>query len=81
MTTASLSQYLPLSDLAKIVLACLLVAVVAPTAVSVGIRGLDQRTRARETHGSGAVGTLLLVVAVAVLAALIGAGIYALSQH
>jgi len=75
---ASLEQYLPLGDLGKIVAVCLVVAVVAPTAVSVGIVGLDRRARAGETHSSPVAGTLLLVVAVAILAALIGIGLYAL---
>lgn len=76
---ASLSDYLPFSDLVKIVAVCLVVAVVAPTAVSVGIVGLDRRARASETHSSPAVGTVLVVVGVAVLAALIGIGLYALA--
>ena len=75
---ASLSDYLPLGDLAKIVIVCLLVAVVAPTAVSVAIAGLDIRERSAEGHQSGASGIALVVAGVAVICALIGAGLYAL---
>jgi hypothetical protein len=75
---ASLDQYLPLGDLGKIVLVCLFVAVVAPSAVSLGIVGLDRRARAVDHHSSRASGTLLIAVALAVLAALVAVGLYAL---
>ena len=75
---ASLDDYLPLGDLWKIVLVCLLVAVIAPTAVSVAITGLDLRERSAERHESGLSGTAVVVAGVAVLCALIGAGLYAL---
>jgi hypothetical protein len=75
---ASLDEYLPLGDLAKIILVCLFVAVVAPTAVSVGIVGLDQRARAHARHSSAATGTVLVVAATLVLAALVSFGLYAL---
>jgi hypothetical protein len=71
---AALSDYLPLADLAKIVVVCLAVAVVAPAAVSVAIAGLDRRSR----HTNDAAGTALVVLGVAVIAALIGAGLYTL---
>jgi hypothetical protein len=71
---ASLSQYLPLDDLAKILVVCLVVAVIAPSAVSVAIAGLDRRAR----HANDGTGTALVVLGVAVIAALIGAGLYAL---
>jgi hypothetical protein len=76
--TASLSQYLPLGDLAKILVACLVVAVAAPSAVTLGIVGLDRRTRAVKHHSSTVAGTLLVGLAVAILAALIGLGLAAL---
>jgi hypothetical protein len=74
---ASLRDYLPLSDLWKIVIACLVVAVVAPTAVSIAIVGLDRRehataARQRETGG------LLIVLGTGIIAALIAAGLYTL---
>jgi hypothetical protein len=70
----ALADYLPLADLAKIVVVCLVVAVIAPAAVSVAIAGLDRRAR----HQNDAGGAALVVLGVAVLAALIGAGLYAL---
>jgi len=75
---ASLDDYLPLADLWKIVLVCLLVAVIAPTAVSVAIAGLDLRERSAERHEGGLPGLALVVAGVAVVCALIGAGLYAL---
>jgi hypothetical protein len=76
---ASLADYLPLADIAKIFAVCLLVGGVAPSAVSVAIIGLDRRSRAeREGTGGAGAGLLLVVVGVAVVAALVGAGLYAL---
>ena len=75
---ASFSQYLPLGDLWKIVIACLVVALVAPTSVAIAIAGLDRRAEATEHHRSQVPGDLLVVLGAAILAALIGAGIYAL---
>jgi succinate dehydrogenase/fumarate reductase cytochrome b subunit len=75
---ASLSDYLPLSDLAKIIAACLVVAVVAPAAVAIAIAGLDRRSGSGERRASPAGGLALVVVGVAILCALIGAGLYAL---
>jgi multisubunit Na+/H+ antiporter MnhG subunit len=76
---ASLDDYLPLADLAKIVAVCIVVAVIAPAAVSVAIVGLDRRAQA-ETRGR-TLGIALIVVGVAALAALVVAGIYALDVH
>jgi hypothetical protein len=81
MIVASLSQYLPVGDLLKIVAATLVVAVIAPTAVSVGILGLDRREQAAEHQTSSATGLALIGVAVLVIGALIAAGIYALFEH
>jgi hypothetical protein len=75
---ASLQQYLPLDDLAKIILATLLVAVIAPAAVSVAIAGLDRRATSLERHTSPLAGITLVATGVAVIAALIGAGLYTL---
>jgi len=73
MSLLSFSDYLPLSDLAKILAVALVVAVMAPAAVSVGIVGLDRRE-----HGDTGSGTALLAVGVGVLAVLVGVGLYAL---
>jgi hypothetical protein len=75
---ASLDDYLPLDALWKIVLATLVVAVIAPTAVSLAVAGLDRRASSVEQHRSTVPGTALVVVGVAVIAALIGAGLYTL---
>jgi hypothetical protein len=73
MTLASLHDYLPLGDLGKIVVACLLVSLAAPAAVAVAIAGLDRRSgRPRGGAGTGLAAGVLLV------AALIAAGVYAL---
>jgi hypothetical protein len=74
MTLADFQDYLPLGDLAKIVIACLAVALVAPAAVAVAISGLDQRTR----RPSSSTGAALVAVGALVVAALIAAGLYAL---
>jgi hypothetical protein len=71
---ASLRDYLPLSDLAKIVIASLVLAVIAPSAVSLAIAGLDRRSR----HPGDATGTAYVGLGVAVIAGLIAAGLYAL---
>jgi uncharacterized membrane protein YidH (DUF202 family) len=78
---ASLGDYLPLADLAKIVAVCLLVAVVAPASVSVAIVGLDRRARAGPSGTGRLSGLVLIVVGVAVLLSLVAAGIYALDVH
>jgi len=75
---ASLDDYVPLGDLGKIVIVCLLVAVIAPSAVSVAITGLDLREVSAEHHRRSASGIALVVAGVAVLCALIGIGLYAL---
>jgi hypothetical protein len=71
---ASLKDYLPLSDLLKIIVVCLVVAVIAPAAVSLAVAGLDRRSR----HSGDVTGAAFVVFGVAVIAALIGAGLYAL---
>ncbi|HJZ62095.1 MAG TPA: hypothetical protein VKD47_08070 [Miltoncostaeaceae bacterium] len=80
MIAASLSEYLPLGDLGKILVTALFVAVVAPTAVSLAIAGLDRRAEAEEHHTSPVAGIALIAAGVAVLAALIGIGLYSLIE-
>jgi hypothetical protein len=43
MTTLAISTYLPAGDLAKIIAAVLIVAVIAPSAVSIAVVGLNRR--------------------------------------
>ena len=79
MILGSLSDYLPLHDLVEILAVCLVVAVVAPSAVSISILGLDRRGRLSSTgRSSDVVGTALVALGVAMIAALIGLGLYAL---
>jgi hypothetical protein len=66
MTIASLTDYLPLSDIWKIVVTCLFVAIVAPLAVSFAIIGEAKRRRA------------YTVIGVAIVAGLVAAGLYTL---
>jgi hypothetical protein len=76
MTMLSLSTYLPAGDLARILAATLLAAVIAPTAVAIGIAGLDRRE-----DGALALGTTLVAVAAATLCLLVVVGVYALTQR
>jgi hypothetical protein len=73
MTTLAVSTYLPAGDLARIIAAVLIVAVIAPTAVSIAVVGLDRRA-----SGSPQVGAALVALGVGVLAALVAVGLYAL---
>lgn len=69
----SISTYLPAGDLARIIAAVLIVAVIAPSAVSVAVVGLDRRA-----SGSPQVGAGLVALGAGVLVALVAAGLYAL---
>jgi hypothetical protein len=73
MTLLTFSEYLPLSDLAKILAVAVVVALMAPAAVSLGIVGLDRRHT-----GHTGVGTTFVVAGVGLLALLVGIGLYAL---
>jgi len=76
MTLLSLSSYLPAGDLARIVAATLLASLAAPSAVAVGIAGLDRRD-----DGAVGLGNTLIAVAAATLAILVAIGICALVQR
>jgi hypothetical protein len=76
MILLSLSSYLPAGDLARIVAATLLASLVAPSAVAVGIAGLDRRD-----GGAVALGNTLIAVAAGTLAILVAIGIYGLVQR
>jgi hypothetical protein len=73
VTVLSLSDYLPASELAKIVAVTLAVAVVAPSAVSLAVAGLDRRAA-----GSTRLGDALIGIGACVLVLLVAAGLYAL---
>ena len=76
MTLLSLSTYLPAGDLARIMAAAVLTAVIAPSAVAVGIVGLERRE-----GGSPMLGSALVGVAAATLALLVLVGVYALTRR
>ena len=73
MTLLAISTYLPAGDLAKIIATVLIVAVIAPSAVSIAVVGLDRRA-----EGSPQVGAGLVALGVGVLAALVDVGLDAL---
>ena len=79
MIFASLNDYLPLGDLIKIVVVCLGVAVIAPSAAALAITGFEAQARAERSGGSRVVGDLRLAVGVAILAGLIFLGILAVA--
>lgn len=76
MTTLAISTYVPAGDLARIVVTVLIVALVAPSAASLAIVGLDRRSTGDATTGNAfiALGTGMLVLLVCL-------GIYALINH
>jgi hypothetical protein len=80
MIVAALKDYLPFHDLLEIVVVCMLVAVVAPSAVAVAIVGLDRRSSAAGRGESQVVGDALIVAGVVILAVLIGLGLYTLFE-
>jgi hypothetical protein len=73
MTMLSLSDYLPVADLVRIVAVTLAVAVVAPSAASLAIVGLDRRSAGAVVRGNALVG-----IGASVLVLLVAAGLYAL---
>ena len=73
MTPLSFSDVLPVSDLIEIIVVVLAVAVIAPSAVSVAVVGLDRRD-----SGSTGVGNALVAAGAAVLFVLVAVGLYAL---
>jgi len=77
----ALRDYLPLDDLVRIVAVCLVVAVVAPAAVSISIAGLDRRATADEGGAGPPAAVALILLGAAILAALVGLGLYALFEH
>ncbi len=73
MTLLSFGDYLPLSELAKILAVTLAVAVAAPSAASIAIVGLDRRSAGAVVRGNVLVG-----IGACVLVLLVAAGLYAL---
>jgi hypothetical protein len=75
MIFASLHEYLPLDDLLKILVACVAVAVIAPSAAALVITGFESQANARNGRVRG---DLRIALGVAVIAAMIAAGLYTL---
>jgi hypothetical protein len=69
----SFQDYLPVSDLLKILIVVMAVAVVAPSAASFAIVGLDRRE-----SGATGVGNAMVAAGAAVLLVLVVIGVYAL---
>ena len=79
MIVASFNDYLPLADLLKIVIACLAVAVVAPSGAALVITGFEMQSDAHRTGRSRTGGDLRIAAGVAVIGALIVLGILAVA--
>lgn len=69
----SVSDYLPLVELARILVVTLIVAVVAPTAASLAIVGFERRHA-----GSNGVGNSLITLGAGTLGVLVALGLYTL---
>jgi integral membrane sensor domain MASE1 len=80
MIIASFQEYLPLEDLAKIVAVCLAVAVVAPAAAALVITGFEAQADAHRAGQTRALGDARIVLGVAIIAAMIIVGIYAMTD-
>jgi hypothetical protein len=76
MTMLSVNDYLPLFELVRILAVALSVAVVAPSAASLAIVGLDRRH-----SGSTGLGNSLIALGAATLILLVALGLYALINH
>jgi hypothetical protein len=78
VTLGAFQDYLPLSDLWKILVVCLAVAVVSPAAAALVITGFETQSKAHISGGSRTPGDLRIALGVAILAVLIAFGILAL---
>jgi DNA-binding PucR family transcriptional regulator len=75
---ASLHEYLPIDDLVRIVLVCAGVSVLAPSAAALVITGFELQAGAHAAGRSRRAGDLRIALGVALLAAMIVAGLYTL---
>jgi hypothetical protein len=78
MIFASLHEYLPLDDLLKILIVCAGVAVVAPSAAALVITGFESQAQAQRAGQGRLAGDLRIALGVAIIAAMIVAGLYTL---
>jgi hypothetical protein len=79
MIFASFNDYLPLGDLLEIVLVGIGVAIVAPSAASLVITGFETQARSHRSGEARLAGEVRIALGVAVIAALIALGIYAVA--
>jgi hypothetical protein len=79
MIIASFQEYLPLDDLAKIVAVCVAVALVAPAAAALVITGFEAQSDAHTSGRTRMSGDLRIALGVAIIAAMIIVGIYAMT--
>jgi hypothetical protein len=79
MIVASLQEYLPLGDLARIVAVCLGVALLAPAAAALVITGFDAQANAHGHGESRFGGDVRIALGITVLVVLVVTGIYALA--
>jgi hypothetical protein len=77
---ASFHDYVPVNDLLKILAVCVAVAVVAPSAAALVITGFEAQSNAHRAGGRRSLGELRIGLGVLVIAAMIAAGIYAMSN-
>jgi hypothetical protein len=75
MMLLSFSEYLPYTDLIKILIVAVIVALIAPSAVSVAIVGLDDRESGKVGRGNA-----LVALGGAILLVLVLIGLYTLVQ-
>jgi hypothetical protein len=80
MILLSLHDYLPLDDLAKIVLVGLGVAIVAPLAASIAITGFEAQERAGSVGHSRTLGDMRVGLGALILLTMIAIGIYAVAN-
>jgi hypothetical protein len=76
MSVLALSTYVPIADLARILLVALVAAVAAPSAATLVAAGLERRQ-----NGAVVRGTAVVAGGALVLALLASAGLYALVQR
>jgi hypothetical protein len=77
---AGFQTYLPLEDMLRIVAVCLTVAVAAPAAAALVITGFETHASAHESGRSRAPGDLRIALGVAIIAAMVIVGLYAMSD-
>ena len=78
MIVAGFQEYLPVAELLRIVAVCAAVAIIAPSAAALVITGFEAQANARRAGRTRLPADFRIALGVAVLAALISAGLYAL---